>query len=202
MHEFIREYESLSSSSSETEVLGSGDLRQVYLITYSQADLQTFPKRKSFAEAIVKSFTTTTNSVVQWCCAKESHKRSGVHYHMAILAKKRPNVGCPQKNTWSTNMVYRWTFPVCIQIITRHGNATKEDAQYEENEGHPDLSDTPGPSTIRAHETLQKRRKSRHKQHVDERTAVAKALTGQMHQNKVKDASNEESAWHHSRCLK
>ena len=99
MHEFIREYESLSSSSSETEVLGSGDLRQVYLITYSQADLQTFPKRKSFAEAIVKSFTTTTNSVVQWCCAKESHKRSGVHYHMAILAKKRPNVGCPQKNT-------------------------------------------------------------------------------------------------------
>ena len=60
---------------------------------------------------------------------------------------------------------------MCIQIITRHGNATKEDAQYEESEGHPDLSDTPGPSTIRAHEVLQKRRKSRHKQQVGERTA-------------------------------
>ena len=49
--------------------------------------------------------------------------------------------------------------------------ATKEDAQYEEREGHADLSDTPGPSTIRAHEALQKRRKLRHKQQVGERTA-------------------------------
>ena len=64
------------------------DLRHVYFITYSQEDLQKFPTRKSFAEAIVKSFTTTTNSVVQRCCAKQSHKRSGVHYHMAIKLKE------------------------------------------------------------------------------------------------------------------
>lgn len=87
--QYICDYESSSSSSSyDNQILDSREVRQVYLVTYSQADTSLFPTRQSFAEAIVKSFTTSTTSVVQWCCSKESHERSGWHYHVAIKLNK------------------------------------------------------------------------------------------------------------------
>ena len=36
-----------------TDSLGVRDIRQVYLVTYSQADLVKFPSRKEFADALV-----------------------------------------------------------------------------------------------------------------------------------------------------
>ena len=34
-------------------------VRQVYLLTYSQADVNAFPTRRSFVEAVIASFSTT-----------------------------------------------------------------------------------------------------------------------------------------------
>ena len=84
--QFIWQYSSTSSSSDDNceIILGSREVRQVYLVTYSQADLSKFPTRTSFAEAVVKSFTTTTTSVLHWCCSKKPHKRSGNHYHISV----------------------------------------------------------------------------------------------------------------------
>lgn len=63
--------------------IGSRDLRRVYLITYSQADVNKFPTRQSFANAVLAAFAET--NVVHWCCSKEHHQKSGVHYHMSAL---------------------------------------------------------------------------------------------------------------------
>ena len=120
----------------------------------------------------MKSFTTTTNSVVQWCCAKESHKRSGVHYHMAIKLKKTKRWLSSKKQPGISVQFYS----VRSNYYTPWKYATKENAQYEESEGHSDLSDTLGPSTIRAHQGLQKWRKSRHKQQVVQRTTDCKTV--------------------------
>ena len=158
--QFIREYESSSSSSSETELLGSRDLRQIYLITYSQPNLQKFPTRKSFAETIVKSFTTTTNSVVQWCCAKRPTNAPGSLSH-GDQAKRDQTLVALTKYLIDKYGISVHFSSVYANYYTAWKYGTKEDAQYEESEGHPDLS--PCPSTIRAHEALQKRRNSRHK---------------------------------------
>ena len=48
-------------------------VRQVYLITYSQADEVIFPNRKSFADAVLFSFDDTPAKVVQWCCCLKKH---------------------------------------------------------------------------------------------------------------------------------
>ena len=59
--------------------------RAVYSITYSQADSERFPTRESFAQAIVRSFnSTSTNNVEHWVCCKEAHHMKAFHYHMAI----------------------------------------------------------------------------------------------------------------------
>ena len=60
-------------------------VRSVYLITYSQADLEKFPNRSAFAKAVVTSFENGSSNVVEhWCCSQESHANGGQHYHLAL----------------------------------------------------------------------------------------------------------------------
>ena len=60
-------------------------VRQVYLVTYSQANLEQFPTRRSFAQAVVTSFWKVNSRVLQWACCRESHTLSGgYHYHTAL----------------------------------------------------------------------------------------------------------------------
>ena len=47
---------SIDESSSAKE-LDSRSIRKVYLITYSKADLIKFPTRRSFADAVIASFS-------------------------------------------------------------------------------------------------------------------------------------------------
>lgn len=70
-----------------TDSLGARDIRQVYLVTYSQADLVKFPSRKEFANALVLAFGK--DNVIQWCCCIEDHEDGGKHYHVAIKLERK-----------------------------------------------------------------------------------------------------------------
>ena len=61
-------------------------LRAATQATYSQANTSKIPTRNSFAEAVIKAFNSGSAKVaiVHWCCSQESHKKSGVHYHMCL----------------------------------------------------------------------------------------------------------------------
>ena len=48
--------------------LSESAVRQVYLVTYSQVDLEKFPTRRSFAEAVVCSFNGANVNVLHWVC--------------------------------------------------------------------------------------------------------------------------------------
>lgn len=48
-------------------------VRQVYLLTYSQADMNRFPRARRFAEAVISAFKNTPAQILQWFCAKEQH---------------------------------------------------------------------------------------------------------------------------------
>ena len=74
--------------------IGSRDLRRVYLITYSQADVNKFPTRQSFANAVLAAFAET--NVVHWCCSKEHHQKSGVHYHVSEVKQMSALVACKE----------------------------------------------------------------------------------------------------------
>ena len=73
------------SSDSNVEI-GSRDLRRVYLITYSQADVNKLPTIPSFADAVLAASAET--NVMHWCCSKEQTQKSGVHYHTSVKLSK------------------------------------------------------------------------------------------------------------------
>ncbi|CAB4033143.1 Hypothetical predicted protein [Paramuricea clavata] len=160
--ELLTQYESSTSSDSNFE-LDSRQVRQVYLVTYSQANTTKFPtSRRSFAEAVVRSFTQRTASVIQWCCAQENHLRSGVHFHVPIKINKNQR--------WLPAKRYlQETYGISVHFSSIHANyftawryVTKDDiADYEESEGHPDLTNACEPPTMKVHEALRKKRKSR-----------------------------------------
>ena len=55
----------------EDKLLNASAVRQVYLVTYSQANLELFPTRRSFAEAVVGSFQSSNTHVMHWVCSRE-----------------------------------------------------------------------------------------------------------------------------------
>ena len=78
-----------NNESSMSKELDCRSVRRVYLITYSRADLVKFPTRRSFAHAVLASFSGVPASIQQWCCSQEEHQSStGKHYHMAIKFDK------------------------------------------------------------------------------------------------------------------
>lgn len=139
------------SSDCETEEIGRREVRQVYLVTYSQADTIRFPTRESFAAAVVASFRAPSASVLHWCCSKESHKSSGIHYHLCLKLNKSHR-WLPAKNCLKEQ------YNISVHFSSVHANyytawkyVTKEDREVILSENHPDLWNSAGPSTMKAH---------------------------------------------------
>ena len=121
----------------ETKEIGRREVRQVYLVTYSQADTIKFPTRESFADAVVSSFRAPSARVLHWCCSKEPHKSSGVHYHLCLKLNKS----------------HRW-LPAKNYLKEQYNisvHSSKEDHDVIMSEYHPDLRNSAGPSTMKAH---------------------------------------------------
>ena len=133
--------------STDDEHLRSRDVRMVYLVTYSQADLQKFETRKDFAHAVVLCFGRVNCGVLQWCCSHEKHKSGGEHYHLALKLEK--------KQRWlSVKRFLEDHYAIEVNFSNVRHNyysawkyVTKEDEQYEESQEHPDLLNTPQPRT-------------------------------------------------------
>ena len=68
-------------SSGSSEGLNSRDVRRVYLITYSQANLDIVPTREAFARIILDAFENAVPesncTVVHYVCSQEGHVQRG-----------------------------------------------------------------------------------------------------------------------------
>ena len=129
-----------------TDGLRARDTRQVYLITYSQADLTKFPSRQDFAEALVLAFSKD-NNVIQWCCCLEDRENGGMHYHVAIELER--------KQRWLKIKKFLLDhFHVSVHFLSAHHNyfsaweyVTKSDPGYLQSPGYPDLTNGEPPRT-------------------------------------------------------
>ena len=163
--DFLQEYESSDSEATDvynstnidvkasdkgasTSVVNVRAVRQVYLITYSQADLHKFPDRNSFAQAVLRSFNSSNTNVEHWVCCKEVHESTGgYHYHMAVKLQR-----C--KRWLSCKRYLEENYGISVHFSDVHHNyysawkyTTKKDKFVVESDGHPDLSDCKGPKT-------------------------------------------------------
>ena len=122
-------------------------VRRVYLVTYSQANLEHFPKRRSFAQAVVGSFSKANGKVLQWVCYRESHENGGHHYHLAFKLDR-----CQR---WLSSKNYmRELHGITVHFSNLHYNyysawryVTKEDEHVLQSEDHPDLWNSKAPKT-------------------------------------------------------
>lgn len=168
MMELLTQYETSSVSSSESEctddhelnVLTPQQIRSVYLLTYSQADLNIFPDRESFASAVSEAILKCDGpraKLIQWTCSQESHKKRGKHYHMAIKLEKIKR--------WLPIREYlkhKWN--IYVHFSNRHVNyysawlyTVKEDKDFLQSSGHPDLTNSGPPRTMSASQARVKR---------------------------------------------
>ena len=156
--DFIRDYESDSSSSEGTEYadldnsckpanpndeIDVPSVRKLYLIIYSQADVGRFPPRQSFVEAVLYSFYDTPDKIMHWSCCMEEHPESGGSYFQMALKLNR-------NKRWLSSK--RFLLERCgisaVHFSGLHRNyfsawkyLTKQDKEFVESPGHPDLSD-------------------------------------------------------------
>ena len=142
----------LSSDEDFDETSLAPQVRQVYLITYSQANLEKFPTRRSFAECVQQAFQATCTGVMQWVCCRERHSVRGQHYHMAVKLKKL--------RRWSAVKSYlREKEGITVHFSNAHNNyftawryVTKEDEEALESPDHPYLWNSKPPRTQKASE--------------------------------------------------
>lgn len=66
--------------------------RSVYLVTYSQANLELVPSRTDFAMIVKNAFEKSGggNTLVEWwCCCREEHQDGHPHYHIAVKLNRQ-----------------------------------------------------------------------------------------------------------------
>lgn len=132
------------------ETLRNRDVRTVYLITYSQADIDRF-NNQSFATLIVDAFTDEEANVrvMQWVCCRERHQDGGYHFHMAIKLNKL-------KRWLTIRRILSTQHNIEVNFSGIHNDyysawsyVTKEH-DFMESVGHPDLTSASIPRTTNA----------------------------------------------------
>ena len=139
----------MAANFSESE-LDPRAVRSMYMVTYSQADLNKFPMRESFANAVVSTFESDGRGNVkplQWACSREDHADGGKHYQLAL---KLSGNKC-----WNRSKAPLMDeYSISVNFSSRHENhysayryMTKFNKAAFHSEGHPPLADSRFSST-------------------------------------------------------
>ena len=136
-----------NAKSASGDGLSRRQVRSVYLITYSRANAELVDSRNSFACLVLDSFANAddkiTNKVLQWACCEEKHQDGAIHYHMAVKLERN--------RRWLRVRNYAdKKHGVKLNFSNQHANyysawkyVTKEDTDFLQSEGHPDLKNAP-----------------------------------------------------------
>lgn len=125
----------------------------VYLITYSQANLDTFQTRDSFAKMVVQTFNETRSGladIVRWVCSQEQHSSEGMHYHMAVKLSHLHQRFCVRNYLDDNHSIQ-------VNFSTVHSNyycpcrsTTEEDRKYVQSVNQLELVNSVPPGTQEA----------------------------------------------------
>ena len=131
---------------STSATAGPQNARSVYLITYSQANLEIVPDRRDFAMMVKDAFEKTgsgTTVLQRWCCCKEEHKDGNPHYHLAVKLNM-------QRRWASVRNYLAKRYKIHINFSDGPGNyyeawkyCTKSDTEVLLSDDHPDFTNAP-----------------------------------------------------------
>lgn len=151
--------------------------RRQYLITYSKANLELFPTRKSFGEAVVSAFNDglSVAKVQHWACALEPHKEEGYyHYHCSLKltnVKKWPRAVNIMKRKYNINIDVS---SLGLAYVYAYRYVCKFDKDVHLSVGHPALEEYASPRTKEA-STAYRRRAAKRKSSTSSTVSTAGA---------------------------
>lgn len=135
--------------------------RRTYLVTYSQADLNSFPNRKGFGKIVKDAFNASNGKVkVQhWACSMEDHKEGGKHYHACL------KLSGPKR--WKTvKESIQKEHKIVLNFSDHHDNyysaykyVSKSDVHVYHSKHHPDLENVSSPRTKLSTQAYRRSRK-------------------------------------------
>lgn len=113
--------------------------RQVYLVTYSRANLEKFPSRESFALTVVHAFALGSKiSVMQWACCREPHKEIGLHYHLVLKLSTKKRWLSVKNQLMEHNGIVLHFSDGHDDYWDAYDYVTKEDDQFITSNDHPE----------------------------------------------------------------
>ena len=136
--------------------------RRSYLVTYSKANLEKFPTRESFAEAVVETFVSkrSCSKPQHWACCIEKHADGDYHYHLAM------KLTGPKKWLESKRAIQQ-KFGIVVNFSDHDGyySAYKYICKHDDNvyhsPNHPNLDEIGSPQTKNCHKAYRERRSKR-----------------------------------------
>ena len=142
------------------EELDANAVRKVYLITYSQANLKTFPSRESFANCVVEAFLYQESrvKVVHWVCSMEPHKDGSKHYYFAIKLSKNKRWKPAKKYLLKYNRISAHFSNKHENYFSAYNYATKHDKDALHSAAHPNLANACSPKTKLGTQAIRKRK--------------------------------------------
>ena len=188
-HEFLADNESTSKFHNNITL---SQVRQVYLVTYSQANLQKFATRRAFAECVVDAFGQTRSGVMYWVCCRETHKNNGKHCHMAVKLERL--------RRWKLVKNYlKDKHGIVVHFSNTHDNyysawkyVTKNDEEVLESPDHPTLWNSKPPRTQKASEARASEGRLKSLQHTNEQ-CEHEGVSGHSHKKKKRMSAFELS---------
>ena len=117
--------------------------REVYLVTYSRADVVKVQDRKRFAEIVCSEFNRDDDVVQKWVCSAEMHRKEGFHFHLAIKLNT-----CRRFRQVRLNLKKKHGIDVDFQgwhdnYYSAFTYVTKYDTDYITSPNHPALENPP-----------------------------------------------------------
>ena len=143
--------------------INCGKLRRSYLVTYSQADLNKFPTRESFAAAICEVFTLERSKFrpQHWAFCLENHADQGFHYHMTLkLTGPKKSLECKRALQRKHGVVVNFSDHDGYYTAYRYISKSDENVYHSPN--HPNLEEIGSPKTKNClQRTYHQRRRNR-----------------------------------------
>ena len=120
--------------------------RFVYLVTYSQANLELVPSQSDFETIVKKVFENSRagNTLVEWwCCCQEKHQDGNPHFHLTVKLKM-------QRQWLLVCSFMSQHYGIQVNCSPQAGNycnaweyCTKAYENYVQSENHPDFKCAP-----------------------------------------------------------
>ena len=133
-----------------------------YLITYSNAIIEKFPTRESFANMVVSHFNQGTSKakVEYFSCCQEFHSNGNRHYHVALkLTGVKKWLRVKESIQKAKGLVLNFgdkydNYVAALRYVC------KEDVEVYLSPGHPPLEEMKTPTTAKSTSAFRKKHRS------------------------------------------